>query len=63
VANDSGPAQSGAQAAGGEPDVLSRHWELDPAHRQGTFLFRPHNANYLLVANYMSNPNEDDTFT
>jgi phospholipase A1 len=42
----------------GESDWLARHWELDPAHRLGTFIFRPHQDNYLLIANYSSSPNE-----
>jgi phospholipase A1 len=41
-----------------ESDRLARHWELDPAHKQGTFIFRPHLENYLLIANYISSPNE-----
>jgi phospholipase A1 len=39
-------------------DFLARHWELDPAYKQGEFVFRPHHENYLLIVNYMSNPNE-----
>jgi len=36
---------------------LSRHWELDPRARQGTFLFRPHRPNYVLPGRYSSDPN------
>lgn len=39
-------------------DRLSQHWELDPAFKRGLFAFRPHHENYLLIANYSSNPNE-----
>jgi len=43
------------EAGGGS--FLSRHWELDEADKRGTFRFRPHNDNYLLLANLNSAPN------
>src|SRR5438067_13050632 len=43
------------EASGGS--FLSRHWELDEADKRGTFRFRPHNDNYLLLANLNSAPN------
>jgi phospholipase A1 len=51
-------APTPATVAQSETDFLARHWELDPAHKLGVFVFRPHQQNYLLVANYMSAPNE-----
>ena len=36
---------------------LSRLWELDARARQGTFLFRPHRPNYVLLGRYSSDPN------
>lgn len=41
-----------------EGDILARHWELEPVYKQGLFVFRPHQENYLLIANYLSNPNQ-----
>jgi len=41
-----------------QTSALSRHWELDPESKQGTFLLRPHEPNYLLVGRYSSNPNQ-----
>ena len=46
-----------AAAAGPESSFLSRHWELDDADKRGTFRFRPHNDNYLLIASMNSAPN------
>jgi phospholipase A1 len=46
---------SGSIASGGS--FLSRHWELDEADKRGTFRFRPHNDNYLLLANLNAAPN------
>lgn len=37
---------------------LSRHWELEPQHKRAAFGFRPHRNNYILFANYSTNPNE-----
>jgi phospholipase A1 len=36
---------------------LSRHWELDPGAKQGTFLLRPHKQNYFLPARWSNAPN------
>ncbi|VXC65670.1 phospholipase A [Massilia sp. 9I] len=30
--------------------TMAGHWELDDKHRRGTFVFRPHNPNYLIAA-------------
>jgi len=49
------PADSGPVAARGS--FLSQHWELDEADKHGTFRFRPHNDNYLLLANLNPAPN------
>lgn len=49
-ADESAPSTAGAS-------FLSRHWELDDADKRGTFRFRPHNDNYLLLANLNSAPN------
>jgi phospholipase A1 len=40
----------------GDDSYLASHWELDPAHKRGSFAFRPHNENYLL-ATYNTAPN------
>ncbi|MDB5770561.1 MAG: phospholipase [Burkholderiales bacterium] len=56
--NTAPPEQRAAPSTQGEPIRLARHWELDPAYKQGLFLFRPHHENYLLIANYSSSPNE-----
>ena len=45
----------GQSAARGS--FLSQHWELDEADKRGTFRFRPHNDNYLLLASLNSAPN------
>ena len=45
------PRQQGADTS-----YLASHWELDAAHKRGTFSFRPHHENYL-VATYNSSPN------
>ncbi|SFC84420.1 phospholipase A [Massilia yuzhufengensis] len=37
--------------------TMDGHWELGEKHRRGTFVFRPHNPNYL-VANRSYRPNE-----
>lgn len=47
---DPGPGDSSGS-------FLSRHWELDEADKRGTFRFRAHNDNYLLLANLNSAPN------
>jgi phospholipase A1/A2 len=44
-------------AIGPRLTALSRHWELDPAAKQGTFLLRPHKQNYFLPARYSNAPN------
>jgi len=36
---------------------LSRHWELDSAAKQGTFLLRPHKQNYFLPVRWSNAPN------
>jgi phospholipase A1 len=43
--------------AGADLSLLSRHWELDDAAKQGTFLLRPHKQNYLLPVRYSDGPN------
>jgi len=53
AANPSTEAAPGA--AGGS--FLSQHWELDEADKHGTFRFRAHHDNYLLLANLNSAPN------
>ncbi|RJG06077.1 hypothetical protein D3870_08695 [Noviherbaspirillum cavernae] len=40
-----------------EPFSLVKHWELDDAHKRGTFAFRPHTPNYVLLANTSRDPN------
>jgi phospholipase A1 len=30
--------------------TMDGHWELNEKHRRGTFVFRPHNPNYLIAA-------------
>jgi phospholipase A1 len=37
--------------------TMDSHWELVDQHRRGTFVFRPHNPNYL-IANRSHRPNE-----
>ena len=46
-----------AKALEDEPFSLTKHWELDEAHKRGTFGFRPHNPNYVLIANTSRDPN------
>lgn len=46
-----------AKVVENEPFSLAKHWELDTAHKRGTFVFRPHNQNYLLLANHSRDPN------
>jgi phospholipase A1 len=38
--------------------TMDSHWELGEKNRRGTFVFRPHNPNYL-VANRSYRPNEE----
>ena len=40
--------------------VMSRHWDLDPANRKHTFVFRPYRSNYMLPVAYNSSPNQDE---
>jgi len=52
-------AESLQEGAGGPRlSFLSRHWELDTAAKQGTFLLRPHKQNYLLPVRYSDGPND-----
>ena len=55
--SDGRPRQDEAASLPGDSSRMSRHWELDPASKQGIFNFRPHRENYL-VATYNSHPNE-----
>lgn len=48
-----------APPAASSGSYLSQRWELDEADKQGTFRFRVHNDNYLLLANLNSAPNGD----
>jgi phospholipase A1 len=57
------PLNKAKDSASGEPphdndnaSYLASHWELDPAHKRGSFSFRPHHDNYL-VATYNPSPN------
>lgn len=43
----------------GAGSSLSRHWELDEAAKQGTFLFRPHKPVYFLPLRYGGDPNDE----
>ena len=56
AANATAPAAASSPAASAG-SALSRHWELDEADKRGTFRFRPHNENYLLLANLNPAPN------
>ncbi|WP_243656733.1 phospholipase A [Paucimonas lemoignei] len=49
---DAAPMQHAATNA----SLLTRHWELDSANKQGIFTFRPHRENYLM-GTYNSTPN------
>jgi len=51
------PPATSAPAAKSPAFSLSRHWELDPEDKHGTFAFRPHYDNYVLFANYSTAPN------
>jgi phospholipase A1 len=42
-----------------EPSSLSHHWELDRSDKRGTLSLRPHQKNYLLIANHSSAPNSE----
>jgi len=48
---ESKPAQAASDSR------LSRDWELAPQDKHGRFAFRPHNDNYILLANYTFAPN------
>jgi phospholipase A1 len=43
---------------GADKSVLDTHWELSADSKRGTFVFRPHQENYLLLANYSRAPND-----
>lgn len=51
-------AIAAAKEVESEPFSLAKHWELDQAHKRGTFAFRPHNQNYLILANHTRDPND-----
>src|SRR3954447_4056293 len=53
------PRAAALQEGVPEPGLsfLSRHWELDTAAKQGTFLLRPHKQNYFLPVRWSSSPN------
>ncbi|MGQ0798977.1 MAG: phospholipase A [Pseudomarimonas sp.] len=47
-----------AEPTSSEPtSTLDALWELDAAHKRGTFNLLPHHANYLLLGRYSDNPN------
>jgi phospholipase A1 len=54
------PAVASASAAPPEAPIsrTEQAWELVPSARRGVFSFRPHRENYLLLANYSSQSNE-----
>lgn len=55
------PPGGGVIHAGSTDSTLSpltRLWELDARAREGTFLFRAHRPNYLLLGRYSGDPNE-----
>ena len=41
----------------GTISALSRHWELDNEAKQGSFLLKPHHANFFLPVKYSDSPN------
>lgn len=41
------------------PSPLGKRWELDPGTRERLFSIKPHKQNYLLVARYSTNVNND----
>ncbi len=61
AATPSQEVSAGAPAGEGVPVLqerqfsLARHWEVGAENKRGTFDFRPHQLNYLMV-NYSSNP-------
>ena len=64
VATPSGLPASGASAAAQPPQAdtparysMARHWELGEGDKRGVFSFRPHRDNYVLFANYATQPN------
>jgi phospholipase A1 len=54
------PAVASASAAPPEAPIsrTEQAWELVPSARRGVFSFRPHRENYLLLANYSSQSNQ-----
>ncbi|MDZ7586018.1 MAG: phospholipase A [Thiobacillus sp.] len=50
-------AQQQAAAEPGTISALSRHWELDNEAKQGSFLLKPHHANFFLPVKYSDSPN------
>ncbi len=52
------PAPATSDKISIEPaSTLDGLWDLDPAHKKGTFTLLPHQANYLLLARYSDSPN------
>jgi phospholipase A1/A2 len=53
------PPVASATAAPPEAPIsrTEQSWELVPSARRGVFSFRPHRANYLLLANYSTRSN------
>lgn len=71
-ADSSGASENGAGEKSRETDETLLHldedatshsplvlrWELAPGTKQGTFVFRPHDRNYVLPVRYSTNPND-----
>lgn len=51
------PPERAAAADAQNTEQLAQHWELDQENKRGLFVFRPHQENYVLLANYNSSPN------
>ncbi|HJV50441.1 MAG TPA: phospholipase A [Noviherbaspirillum sp.] len=51
------PPERTATAGERDGQRLAQHWELGPESKRGLFAFRPHQDNYVLLANYSFAPN------
>lgn len=57
IATSMGTEPEGSPKSNAQPSLLSQHWETDPESKRGTWNFRPHKPNYLLIGRYTDKVN------
>lgn len=53
------PATGEASPEPEKISVMTKQWDLDPAHRRHSFVIRPYRMNYFLPVAYNSSPNDE----